>query len=115
MTLPFTVLNMLKITYIEFNGTAHEVEGSEGQSIMEVATQNLIPGILGDCGGTCSCATCHTYVDAAWLARIDAASDDELGVLEGALDVRENSRLCCQIKLDSTLDGIVVHLPLRQY
>lgn len=105
----------MKVTYIEHNGTRHEVDGADGQSLMEVATENLVPGILGDCGGTCSCATCHTYVDLAWQDRLDAASDDELGVLDGALDVRENSRLCCQIKLQQGLDGIVLHLPERQY
>ncbi len=105
----------MKVTYVEHNGTRHEVDGAEGQSLMEVATENLIPGILGDCGGTCSCATCHTYVDLAWQGKLVAASDDELGVLDGALDVRENSRLCCQIKLQRDLDGIVLHLPQRQY
>lgn len=105
----------MKITYIESNGTRHEVEGSKGQSIMEVATQNLIPGILGDCGGTCSCATCHTYVAPEWLAKVGIPGDDELGVLEGALDVRDNSRLSCQVKLTEELDGIVLHLPERQY
>ncbi len=105
----------MKVTYIEHNGTRHEVDGAEGQSLMEVATENLIPGILGDCGGTCSCATCHTYIDLAWRDKLEAASDDELGVLDGALDVRENSRLCCQIKLQPVLNGIVVHLPERQY
>ncbi|WP_313024428.1 2Fe-2S iron-sulfur cluster-binding protein [Pseudomonas lopnurensis] len=105
----------MKITYIESNGTRHEVEGSEGQSVMEVATQNLIPGILGDCGGTCSCATCHTYVDPDWLTKVGTPDDDEQGVLEGALEVRDNSRLSCQIKLTAALDGIVLHLPERQY
>lgn len=105
----------MKVTYIEFNGTRHDVVGAEGQSLMEVATQNLVPGILGDCGGTCSCATCHTYVAPDWLDKIAPASDDEQGVLEGALDVRENSRLSCQVKLTAVLDGIVVHLPERQY
>lgn len=105
----------MKVTYIEFNGTRHEVEGAEGQSLMEVATQHLVPGILGDCGGTCSCATCHTYLDEPWRSRLDAPGDDELGVLEGALQVRDNSRLCCQVKLQPGLDGIEVHLPERQY
>lgn len=106
---------MLKVSYIEFNGTCHEVQGNEGQTLMEVATQHLVPGILGDCGGTCSCATCHVYVAAEWLDKIDAASEDELGVLEGALEIRENSRLCCQIKLARAMDGIVLRLPERQY
>ena len=106
---------MLKVTYIEYNGTRHEVEAREGQSLMEVATEHLVPGILGDCGGTCSCATCHGYLDEQWLNKTSPASEDELGILEGALEVRENSRLCCQIRVDAALDGIVVHLPERQY
>lgn len=105
----------MKVTYIENDGTRHEVEGHEGQSLMEVATQNLVPGILGDCGGTCSCATCHAYVDEPWRSRVAAPSEDELGVLEGALEVRENSRLCCQITLQARLEDIEVRLPERQY
>lgn len=106
---------MLKVTYIEYNGTRHEVAAREGQSLMEVATEHLVPGILGDCGGTCSCATCHGYLQEPWLEKASPASEDELGILEGALEVRENSRLCCQIRVDAALDGIVVHLPERQY
>jgi len=105
----------MKVTYIENNGTRHEVEGNEGQSLMEIATQNLVPGILGDCGGTCSCATCHAYLDEPWRSQITGPSEDEIGVLEGALEVRENSRLCCQVILTAALENIEIHLPERQY
>ncbi|MCY1428880.1 Ferredoxin-6 [compost metagenome] len=106
---------MPTLTYIEANGTAHAVQGNEGSNLMEIAVANLIPGILGDCGGTCSCATCHTYVDPNWVARVPAATDEELEILDGALDVRDNSRLACQMILTEALDGLVVRIPVRQF
>ncbi|MBV7477588.1 2Fe-2S iron-sulfur cluster-binding protein [Pseudomonas sp. PDM31] len=106
---------MPTLTYIEANGTTHAVQGSEGSNLMEIAVANLIPGILGDCGGTCSCATCHTYVDPDWVARVPAATDEELEILDGALDVQDNSRLACQMVLTEALDGLVVRIPVRQF
>lgn len=106
---------MPTLTYIEANGTAHTVQGGEGSNLMEIAVANLIPGILGDCGGSCSCATCHTYVDPNWLARVPAATDEELEILDGALDVQDNSRLACQVVLTEALDGLVVRIPIRQF
>jgi len=75
------------------------------------ALDNAVPGILGDCGGSCSCATCHAYVDAHWADKLPAISETETFMLEGVPDPRENSRLCCQIKMQVALDGIVVQLP----
>ncbi len=62
---------MPKLTYIEFNGTEHAVDAADGLSVMEGAAQNLVPGIDGDCGGACACATCHVYVDAEWVSRTE--------------------------------------------
>jgi 2Fe-2S ferredoxin len=78
---------------------------------MQIAVDHLLPGITGDCGGCCSCATCHVYVDDAWRERLPPASDEETMMLEGAVDVRPESRLGCQIRLTEELDGLVLRLP----
>jgi ferredoxin, 2Fe-2S len=111
--LPRTV--MTRITYIEHNGTEHVVEAEEGQSVMQAAVENLVPGIVGDCGGCCSCATCHGYVDPAWADKLPPKSDDEAMMLDGALEVQPESRLTCQIKVHAGLDGLVVRLPKSQF
>ena len=105
---------MAKITYIEFNGTPHEVEVPNGLSVMEGAVDNNIPGIEAECGGACSCATCHVYVDPAWTAVTGSADHLERDMLECAMDVGENSRLSCQIEVSDELDGLVVRMPELQ-
>ncbi len=106
---------MPKITFIEFNGTEHVVEGEVGQTLMEVAVKHSIPGIEAECGGACACATCHVYVDEAWLEKTGTPKDTEEDMLDFAFDVRDNSRLSCQIKVTEELDGLVVRLPEKQY
>ena len=105
---------MPKVTFIEFSGKKHEVQGEVGESVMQVAMNNAVPGILADCGGNCSCATCHVYVDAPWGNRIPAPAPAEKEMLDCALHVLENSRLSCQVRLTPELDGLVVHLPESQ-
>jgi 2Fe-2S ferredoxin len=75
---------------------------------MEVAVDNDIAGMVAECGGACACATCHTYIDAAWLSRMPPLQDMEDAMLDSALDRRENSRLSCQIEVSDALDGLVV-------
>eukprot|EP01012_Entosiphon_sulcatum_P044182 TRINITY_DN58755_c0_g1_i1.p3 TRINITY_DN58755_c0_g1~~TRINITY_DN58755_c0_g1_i1.p3 ORF type:complete len:107 (+),score=20.57 TRINITY_DN58755_c0_g1_i1:234-554(+) len=106
---------MAKITYIEHNGTPHEVEVKAGLSVMEGAVKNNIPGIDGDCGGACACATCHVYVDDAWRAKVGTPEDLEKSMLEFAENVEENSRLSCQIVVSDALDGLVVRMPESQH
>lgn len=106
---------MAKITYIEFDGTSHEVDVPPGWSVMEGAINNNIPGIEAECGGACSCATCHVYVDPAWVEKTGAAEDIENGMLECAFELQKTSRLSCQIEVDESLDGLVVRMPERQY
>lgn len=106
---------MPKILFIEHNGAEHLVEAECGKSVMQTAVENVVPGILGDCGGSCSCATCHAYVDPRWLAQLPPASEEERLILEGALEQRDNSRLSCQIKVSEALDGMVLRLPERQF
>jgi 2Fe-2S ferredoxin len=102
------------IKFIESTGKEHRVEAQSGQSVMQAATANQVPGILGDCGGSCSCATCHGYVDEEWLNRVPQPETHELDMLTCAADVMPNSRLTCQIPVTVDLDGLVIHLPPTQ-
>lgn len=105
---------MAKITYIEHDGTPHEVEAENGLTVMEAAIRNMVPGIDADCGGACACATCHVYVDQAWTERTGERSSMEESMLDFASEVQDNSRLSCQIKVSDALDGLVVRLPEEQ-
>ena len=108
---------MPKITYIEHGGREHRVEVPLGLSVMRGAVDNNIPGIDADCGGECACATCHVYVDAAWLdttGRPEPGSQ-EASMLSFAALAQPNSRLSCQIKVTEALDGLVVRLPEGQH
>lgn len=105
---------MPRITYIDHTGQARTVEGELGATIMETAIRNDIPGITAECGGACACATCHVYVDEAWLDKTGTVQSTEEDMLDFAFDVKPNSRLSCQIKVSAALDGLVVHTPERQ-
>ena len=105
---------MPKVIYIDPEGLRHDVEAPAGRSLMQVALDNSVPGILGDCGGSCSCATCHCYVDTEWLDRLPVRNETEVFMLEGVPEPRENSRLSCQIRATPELDGIVLRLPDEQ-
>ncbi|MEJ2117078.1 MAG: 2Fe-2S iron-sulfur cluster-binding protein [Alphaproteobacteria bacterium] len=105
---------MPKITYIDHTGNSTTVEAQIGQTVMETAIKHAIPGIVGECGGACACATCHVYVDDAWREATGEPSQAEEDMLDFAFDVRENSRLCCQIRITSAHDGLIVRIPERQ-
>jgi len=105
---------MAKITYIEFDGTKHEIDVAPGLSVMQAAVGNSVRGIIGECGGACSCATCHVYVDSAWLSRVGERSATEEALLEEVMDGQPNSRLSCQIKVTEDLDGLIVRVPAKQ-
>ena len=106
---------MAKITYIEHDGTEHVVDVKNGLSVMEGAVKNNIPGIDADCGGACACATCHVYVDPAWLAKVGPRTDMEASMLAFAEGAEANSRLACQIRIADDLDGLIVRLPPSQH
>lgn len=106
---------MPRVTYIESSGEQHQVDLDNGQSIMQGALDNLIEGILGECGGCCSCATCHCYVDEAWLEKVGAPDDMERDMLDSVVDPKSSSRLSCQIQMSDDLDGLVVRLPESQF
>src|SRR3954469_5122012 len=105
---------MVQITYIDADGASRTVEGEVGATVMETAIKNGVPGIVAECGGACSCATCHVYVDEAWRIAAGASSAMEDSMLDFAQNVRPNSRLSCQIKVTEGLDGLVVRLPSEQ-
>jgi 2Fe-2S ferredoxin len=103
---------MPKVTYIEFDGTEREVELPAGWSLMQGATLNGVDGIEGECGGSCGCATCHCYVDEAWMDKLSPMSETEDDMLDCTESPREsNSRLSCQIQVTPEMDGIVIRLP----
>ena len=106
---------MAKIHFVDHKGETRTIEVENGATVMEAAIRNAVPGIEAECGGACACATCHVYVDEAWLSRLPPTSDEEDALLDGAAAERlANSRLSCQIKLAAELDGLVLHLPERQ-
>ena len=105
---------MPKITYIEHNGKTHKIEVSTGLTVMEGAVQNDIPGIDGDCGGACACATCHVYIDKKWENKLPKKEDSEIDMLDMAFEPNEFSRLGCQIIISEDLDGLVVKMPSKQ-
>jgi 2Fe-2S ferredoxin len=105
---------MAKITYIEPNGTRRTVDVANGVSVMQGAINNNVRGIIAECGGGCSCATCHVYLDDAWLEKAGKKSEGEGDMLEAVVDLKPSSRLSCQIEVSDALDGLIVHMPAKQ-
>jgi ferredoxin, 2Fe-2S len=105
---------MPKITYIQPDGTSKTVDVRAGTTVMEAAIDNDVAGIVAECGGACSCATCHVYVEPEWATQLPAADAQEDGMLECVIDRRPTSRLSCQIVLTGALDGLVVRVADEQ-
>jgi len=105
---------MPKVVFKHHDGSVTQVEGRSGTTVMQLALDNMVEGIVGDCGGALSCATCHGYVDADWLDKIPAASETEQAMIPCAVSPQSNSRLCCQIVLNEQLDGLIIRLPEAQ-
>ena len=105
---------MPMITFILHDGSEQEVHVTAGTTVMHAAVDNGITGILADCGGACSCATCHCYVDEAWQNKTGEPGEVESQMLDFVMDPQPNSRLSCQITTDDELDGLVVRLPENQ-
>jgi 2Fe-2S ferredoxin len=105
---------MPKITFIEHDGTVHNVEAELDSSVMETALRNDVSSIVAECGGGCTCATCMVYVDEAWTAIVGPPSAEEEEQLDSAFEVKPTSRLSCQIKVTQALDGLIVHTPAYQ-
>jgi 2Fe-2S ferredoxin len=105
---------MPTITYIEFDGTRHDVDVDIDMNLMEGATLNMVTNIEGMCGGICSCATCHCYIEAPWIDKISEKQAGEDAMLAKASHVKGTSRLGCQIVVTPELEGMEVHLPEAQ-
>lgn len=106
---------MAKIIYVDHEGTERPIEASNGESVMEAAIKNSIPGIDADCGGACACATCHVYVDEAFMEKVGNPEDMEQSMLDFAENVQSNSRLSCQITVSDDLEGLKVTTPESQH
>ena len=106
---------MTKISYIAFDGTRFDVEAENGSTVMESAIRNCVPGLEAECGGACACATCHVYVDDAFIDRLPSADKMESELLDGVAAERlPNSRLSCQLTMTAELDGLTVRVPETQ-
>ena len=106
---------MPTVTYIQANGSSQEIDLAPGTSLMQGAIDNLVEGILAECGGSCSCATCHCYIDESWTDKLEPPTDMEADLLTCVTDLRDASRLSCQINITEALDGLIVHLPESQF
>lgn len=106
---------MAKINYVSAGDVVRTVEVEDGLSVMEGAIDNSVPGIDADCGGNCACATCHVFVDPAWLGATGERSEMETSMLDFAEGVEPNSRLACQITVTAALDGLIVRTPVSQH
>lgn len=106
---------MPKIQFIRADGTATQVEGDVGATLMEVAMTNGVEGILAECGGCCSCATCKCEIDPKWLAKTGSANEMEKEMLDAFIEANETSRLACQVEITAEMDGLIVQLPESQY
>ncbi|WP_424140584.1 2Fe-2S iron-sulfur cluster-binding protein [Roseomonas chloroacetimidivorans] len=106
---------MPRVTYVSADGQETSLELEEGMSVMEGAVANGVDGIVGECGGSLMCATCHVYVDEDHLSKLSARGEVEEEMLDSAAaEVLPNSRLSCQIRVTPELDGLVVRLPESQ-
>jgi 2Fe-2S ferredoxin len=104
----------MKIIFVDTFGISRAVEGKVGQSAMECATANDVPGIIASCGGGMACGTCHGMIPEEWLRKLPHPSEQELGMLEGVIDPTPQSRLTCQIRLNNDLEGLTIFVPHSQ-
>lgn len=100
----------MEVTFVLQDGTSRTVEAEPGWKLMEVAVDNAVPGIDGDCGGEAACATCHVFVAEEWRAATGERTEPEIDMLASTFGVRENSRLSCQIRTSEELDGLQVEV-----
>lgn len=105
---------MTKIVFGMPSGEENAYDAEPGKSVMRVAVANRVDGIIGDCGGYATCATCHVYVDESWVDKLPPPEADESDMLEVAEDPKPNSRLSCQIQVEEAHDGLLVHVPPGQ-
>lgn len=105
----------MDIYFVSNEGDRKKVSADSGNNLMQVAIDAGVPGILGDCGGACACATCHCYIDQEWAEKVGEPNRIEKQMLECCVEPQDNSRLGCQVELTDEFDGLVVHLPESQF
>jgi 2Fe-2S ferredoxin len=105
---------MVDIVFVTHGGERRTVSALAGQSVMQAALDHGVSGILADCGGAMSCATCHVHIPPAWQELVGKASPAEVELLEMAIDPDETSRLSCQITIAAGFEGLEVNLPASQ-
>lgn len=102
-------MQTIPVHVTDYDGVVHTLDGLEGWRLMEVIRDYGLP-IKAECGGACACATCHVYVDPAWLGKLVPPNADETMMMDDAMAVEDNSRLSCQIILAPELEGLQVTL-----
>ncbi|APE37032.1 2Fe-2S ferredoxin [Nocardia sp. MH4] len=102
---------MAVVTFVSHDGEKHEAPIEEDQSLMQVATNNAVPGVDGDCGGEAACGTCHVVVDPQWIEQVGRSGADEEEMLAMNPERQPTSRLSCQMMASTAWDGLIVHLP----
>ncbi|AUF96851.1 2Fe-2S ferredoxin [Pseudomonas sp. 02C 26] len=105
---------MVKITFVQPDGSSVHVDAKVGGTVMEAAVNNMVKGIDADCGGACACATCHVYISDEWKEKLQAAEVMESDMLEYAFEPDASSRLSCQLRITSEMEGLVIRVPSQQ-
>ena len=106
---------MPRIYFVDHEGVERAVDANDGESLMQAAVRNSVPGIDADCGGACACSTCHVYVDEAWVDKLPKREAMEEDMLDFAYEPDPvRSRLTCQLKVSDALDGLRVQMPEKQ-
>ncbi|MFT6653297.1 MAG: 2Fe-2S ferredoxin [Marinomonas primoryensis] len=106
---------MTEIIFIDHEGSRKVVDAKPGTTLMRAALDNNVSGIIGECGGSCSCGTCHCFIEEPWASKVSVAEDLEKDTLECAVEMQVNSRLSCQIIVQDELNGMEVTLPESQF
>ena len=105
---------MPRLVFVQPDGAEKVIEVEAGLTVMEAAVKNGVQGVIGECGGTCACSTCHCYVRPDWAGRLPPKSEEEADLLDFAWEPKDTSRLTCQITVTKELDGMVLHVPAEQ-
>jgi ferredoxin, 2Fe-2S len=105
---------MPTVVFVQPDGSRREIEAPAGITLMEVARQNDVLGVVAQCGGACACATCHVYIERSWLSKLEPREEMEESMLETAWEPRDTSRLSCQVHITADLDGLEVTVPRKQ-
>ena len=101
---------MIEVNVIDRNGDQHTIQTDYAQTVMEAIRDEGLDDLIGQCGGCCSCATCHVYVDPTWAAKTGSANEEEGFIISSSAHSTDHSRLSCQINLSPEISGIIVTL-----